>query len=202
MTDVTIGQPVRRSEDERFLTGRGRYIDDINLEGQARAVVLRSVYAHADIKNIDASEALAMEGVLLVVTGQDWIAEGFGTMPTKTAVRKNRDGSELSEPPRHCLAIDRVRYVGEPVALVVAETDQIARDALDLIDVDYESLNAVTNAVKALAQDAPQLWDGIPGNLCIDFELGDREGVEKAFEEADHVITLDLENNRVTAVPI
>ncbi len=202
MTNVTIGQPVRRSEDERFLTGRGRYIDDINLEGQARAAVLRSVYAHAEIKNIDASEALAMEGVLLVVTGQDWIAEGFGTMPTKTAVRKNRDGSELSEPPRHCLAIDRVRYVGEPVALVVAETDRIARDALDLIDVDYESLDAVTNAVEALAPDAPRLWDGIPGNLCIDFELGDREGVEKAFEEADHVITLDLENNRVTAVPI
>ena len=202
MTDVTIGQPVRRSEDERFLTGRGRYIDDINLEGQARAVVLRSVYAHADIKNIDASEALAMDGVLLVVTGADWIAEGFGPMPTKTAVRKNRDGSELSEPPRHCLAIDRVRYVGEPVALVVAETDTIARDALDLIDVDYESLDAVTNAVKTLAPDAPQLWDDIPGNLCIDFELGDRDGVEKAFAEADHVITLDLENNRVTAVPI
>ncbi|MAF96034.1 MAG: carbon monoxide dehydrogenase [Rhodospirillaceae bacterium] len=202
MTDVAIGQPVKRSEDERFLTGRGRYIDDINLEGQARAAVLRSVHAHADIKNIDASQALAMEGVLLVVTGQDWIAEGFGPMPTKTAVRKNRDGSELSEPPRHCLAIDRVRYVGEPVALVVAETDQIARDALDLINVDYESLDAVTDAVKALTPDAPQLWDDIPGNLCIDFELGDREGVEKAFEEADHVITLDLENNRVTAVPI
>jgi carbon-monoxide dehydrogenase large subunit len=202
MTDVTIGQPVRRSEDERFLTGRGRYIDDINLEGQARAVVLRSVYAHACIKNIDVSGALAMEGVLLVVTGEDWIAEGFGPMPTKTAIRKNRDGSELSEPPRHCLAIGRVRYVGEPVALVVAETDPIARDALDLIDVDYESLDAVTDAVEALAPDAPQLWDDIPGNLCIDFELGDREGVEKAFAEADHVITLDLENNRVTAVPI
>ena len=202
MTDVTIGQPVRRSEDERFLTGRGRYIDDINLEDQARAVVLRSVYAHACIKNIDVSGALAMEGVLLVVTGEDWIAEGFGPMPTKTAIRKNRDGSELSEPPRHCLAIGRVRYVGEPVALVVAETDQIARDALDLIDVDYESLDAVTDAVEALAPDAPQLWDDIPGNLCLDFELGDREGVEKAFAEADHVITLDLENNRVTAVPI
>lgn len=202
MTDVAIGQSVRRSEDERFLTGRGRYIDDINLEGQARAAVLRSVYAHAYIKNIDASQALAMEGVLLVVTGEDWIAEGFGPMPTRTAVRKNRDGSELSEPPRHCLAIDRVRYVGEPVALVVAETDPIARDALDLIDVDYESLDAVTDAVEALAPDAPQLWDDIPGNLCIDFELGDREGVEKAFAEADHVITLDLENNRVTGVPI
>ena len=123
MTDVTIGQPVKRSEDERFLTGRGRYIDDINLEGQARAAVLRSVYAHADIKNIDASEALAMEGVLLVVTGEDWIAEGFGPMPTKTAVRKNRDGSELSEPPRHCLAIDRVRYVGEPSQLFDLEED-------------------------------------------------------------------------------
>ena len=202
MTGVKIGQPVTRSEDERFLTGRGQYIDDINLEGQARGVVLRSDHAHARIKNIDASQALAMEGVLLVVTGEDWMKEGFGPMPTKTAVRKNRDGSELSEPPRHCLAIDRVRYVGEPVALVVAETEQIARDALELIEVDLEPLEAVTDPIKALAPDAPQLWDEIPGNLCIDFELGDREGTERAFENADNVISLDLENNRVTAVPI
>jgi carbon-monoxide dehydrogenase large subunit len=202
MTGVKIGQSVVRNEDERFLTGLGRYIDDINLEGQTRGVFLRSDYAHARINDIDISQALAMEGVLLVVTGEDWIKEGFGPMPTKTAVRKNRDGSDLSEPPRHCLAIDRVRYVGEPVAFVVAETELIARDACELIEVGLEPLEAVTDAVKALAPDAPQVWDDIPGNLCIDFELGDREETEKAFAEADNVITLDLENNRVTAVPI
>ena len=152
MTGVKIGQPVTRNEDERFLTGLGRYVDDINLEGQARGVVLRSHYAHARINGIDASQALAMEGVLLVVTGEDWKKEGFGPMPTKTAIRKNRDGSNLSEPPRHCLAIDRVRYVGEPVAFVVAETEQIARDACELIKVDLEPLEAVTDAVKAISR--------------------------------------------------
>ncbi len=202
MTDVAIGQSVRRTEDHRFLTGKGNYIDDINLDGQARAAILRSTHAHARINAIDTSEAQALDGVLLVITGRDWIAEGMGTLPTKTVIRKGRGDSDLKEPPRHCMAVGVARYVGEPVAFVVAETQDIANSALELIEVDYEALDAVTDPVKALAPDAPQLWDDIPNNLCLDFDLGDLEDTEKAMIEADHVITLDLENNRVTAVPI
>jgi len=197
-----IGEPLRRKEDFRFLTGRGRFIDDINLEGQAHAVVLRSVYAHARIKGIDAAAARAHPGVLLVVTGEDWAREGFGHIPTRSGVRKNRDGSDFKEPPRHCLALDRVRYVGEPVALVVAESALIATEAVEMIDVDYEPLDAVTDPVKALAEGAPLLWDDIPDNLCVDWEIGDEAVTAAAFEVADHVVTLELINNRVTAVPI
>ena len=202
MTDVSIGQAVKRAEDERFLTGQGNYIDDINLDGQARAAVLRSPHAHARINGIDASAAEAMDGVLLVITGRQWVAEGMGILPTKTGVRKGRNDTDINEPPRHCMAIDTARYIGEPVAFVVAETQEAANKALEMIDVDYEPLDAVVDPVKALAPEAPQLWNDIPNNLCIDFELGDKEGTDKAFEEADHVITLDLINNRVTAVPI
>ena len=202
MTDVSIGQAVRRTEDQRFLTGKGKYIDDINLEGQARASVLRSPHAHARINTINTFEAYALTGVLLVITGRDWVANGMGPMPTKTAIRKGRNDSEIKEPPRHCMAVEVARYVGEPVAFVVAESQEIANNALELIEVDYETLDAVTNPIKALAADAPQLWEDIPNNLCLDFDLGDREGTMQAMRDADHVITLDLENNRVTAVPI
>ncbi|MDA1090476.1 MAG: xanthine dehydrogenase family protein molybdopterin-binding subunit [Proteobacteria bacterium] len=202
MTDVHIGDAVRRVEDQRFLTGQGNYIDDINMAGQARAAVLRSPHGHARINGIDTSRAEALDGVLLVITGRQWLAFGMGTLPTKTGVRKGRNDTDINEPPRHCMAIDTARYLGEPVAFVVAETQVIANNALELIDVDFEPLEAVSDAVKALAPGAPRLWDDIPNNLCIDFELGDLEGTEKAFAEADHVITLDLENNRVTAVPI
>ncbi|MBL4690122.1 MAG: xanthine dehydrogenase family protein molybdopterin-binding subunit [Rhodospirillales bacterium] len=202
MTDVAIGQSVKRTEDLRFLTGKGRYTDDINLDGQARAAVLRSAHAHARINAIDTSEARALDGVLLVITGREWVAEGMGTLPTKTAIRKGRGDSDLNEPPRHCMAVDVARYVGEPVAFVVAESQEIADSALELIEVDYEVLDAVTDPVRALAPGAQQLWDDIAGNLCLDFELGDQEGTEQAMRDADHVITLDLENNRVTAVPI
>ena len=202
MTRVAIGEAVRRHEDFRFLTGRGRYVDDINMDGQAWGVVLRSPYAHAEIEQVDVSTALAVPGVLLIVTGEDWIAEGYGTLPTKTAIRKGRGDMDLQEPPRHCFAIGRVRYVGEPVAFIVAETEDIAHQARDLIDFEYRELPAVVDGVAALGPEAPQIWDDIPNNLALDFELGDREGVEAAFETAAHVVSLDLVNNRVTAVPI
>ncbi|PIW26639.1 MAG: carbon monoxide dehydrogenase [Rhodospirillales bacterium CG15_BIG_FIL_POST_REV_8_21_14_020_66_15] len=202
MSNVKIGDSLKRFEDQRFLTGRGRYVDDINLDGQTRAVVVRSPYAHATIRSIDTAAALAMEGVLLVVTRDDWQREGFKPMPTKSAVKTNADGTPLKEPPRHALAIDRVRYVGEPVALVVAETLSQAQAAAEAVEVDYDELPAVVDPVQALAPGAPQLWDGIPNNLCIDFELGDKAGTDKAFAEADHVVSLDILNNRVTAVPI
>jgi len=202
MAIPNIGDTLTRTEDQRFLTGRGSYVDDLTLEGQAYAVVLRSPEAHARIGAVDTSQATALPGVLLIVTGEEWKREGFGHIPTKSAVRTNRDGSPIAEPPRHCLAMDRVRYVGEAVALLVAETPEIAAEALALIDVDYETLPAVVDPVAALAQDAPQLWDDIPDNLCADFELGDEAATEAAFAQADHVVTTDVANNRVTAVPI
>jgi len=202
MTDVSIGQAIRRTEDQRFLTGKGNYIDDINLKGQAHAAVLRSPHAHARINSIDTSEAQVLEDVLLVITGREWLANGMGPMPTKTAIRKGRNNSDIKEPPRHCMAVNIVRYVGEPVAFVVAENKELANNALELIEVDYETLDAVTNPIKALAPDAPQLWKDIPNNLCLDFDLGNQEATMQAMRNADHVITLDLENNRVTAVPI
>jgi carbon-monoxide dehydrogenase large subunit len=202
MSTNTIGQSVRRTEDHRFLTGRGQFIDDIAFDGMVHAVVLRSPYAHAAIKAIDTSDADTSDGILLVVTGQDWLARGYGVIPSKSAVRTKIDGSPFAEPPRHCLAIDRVRYVGEAVALVVAETAEQAKSAMELIDVDYDDLDSVTDAAKALTEGAPQIWDDISGNLCLDYQLGDKDGTDKAFAEADHVISLNLVNNRVTAVPL
>ena len=194
MTTVEIGQALKRSEDFRLLTGKGKYVDDISLDGETRAVILRSPHAHARIVEIERAEAAALDGVHLIVTGQDWLAEGFGPIPTRSAVNKNKDGSPLSEPPRHCLAIDRVRYVGEAVALIVADSEKIARDALELIDVTYEELPAVTDPRKALADDAPRIWDDIPNNLCVDFELGDEAATKAAFEAADHVTSMGADS--------
>lgn len=202
MEKFSIGQPVRRKEDMRFLTGRGTYIDDMSFEGMAHAVVVRSPHAHATITGIDTAAAQAADGVLAVITPEDWKTEGFGPIPSKSAVNKKIDGSDMNEPPRHCLAMDRVRYVGEPVALVVAESEIAARDAAELVEVDYDELDAVTGQVEALGEDAPQIWDDIGGNFCLDFELGDKEGADAAFADADHVVTLDITNNRVTGVPL
>jgi carbon-monoxide dehydrogenase large subunit len=202
MEKYGMGQPVRRKEDVRFLTGTGNYIEDINRENQAHAVVVRSPHAHAKILRIGAEMAQDMPGVLLIVSGEDWKREDFQPMPTKSGVNKKKDGTPLNEPPRHCFAIDRARYVGEPVALVVAETREQAVDAAEAIEVDYEELPAVIDQVAALKPGAPLVWDDIEGNFCIDFELGNKDDVDKAFKEADHVFKLDLRNNRVTAVPI
>jgi carbon-monoxide dehydrogenase large subunit len=202
MEKYGIGQPVRRKEDVRFLTGAGTYIDDIKPDNLAHAVVLRSTHAHAKILGIDSAEAENMPGILEIVTGKDWIAEDFQPMPTKSAVNKKIDGTPLNQPPRHAVAIDRVRYVGEPIALIVAETSSQAQDAAEVIEVDYEELEAVTDQVKALEPGAPQIWDDIKGNFCLDFELGDKEETEKAFKDADHVIKLELRNQCVTATPI
>jgi len=197
-----IGTRELRREDFRFLTGGGRYVDDINLENQCYAMVLRSPEAHADIKSIDASEALALDGVLSVITGEDWKTFGYGTIPTKSGVRKFIDGSDLKEPPHHPIAIDRVRYVGQPVALVVAESREICQDAMELIEVEYDSLPAVSHQSAAIKDGAPQIWDIAPNNICLDFELGDEEAQKKAFADADRIVTLELVNNRVTATPL
>jgi aerobic carbon-monoxide dehydrogenase large subunit len=197
-----ITGPVRRLEDQRFITGAGQFIDDMNLPGQVHAAFLRADRAHARITGIDTAAAKLRPGVLLVLTGTAWVAAGHGPVPTRSTVRTKRDGSPFHEPIHYCLAVDAVHHVGEPVVLVVAESRTQAEDAIELIQVEYEDLPAVTHQVPALAAGAPQLWAEAPGNLCLDYELGNRAAVDEAFANADRVVTLDVVNNRVTGVPM
>ena len=201
MDKFGIGRPVRRIEDVRYLTGAGRYLDDIVLDDMAHGLVVRSPHAHARLARIDTEAAKAAPGVLAVLTGADWRAEGLGGIPTRTPA-KNRDGSPPATPPRPGLVADRVRCVGDAVAFVVAESTAAARDAAELIDIDYEPLPAVTDAAAALEPGAPLVWDDVPGNLCIDYEAGDAATVEAAFAEAAHTLAFDVVNNRLAAVPM
>jgi len=202
MNKVNIRDSVRRTEDIRFVTGRGTYIDDMNVEGQAVGMFVRSPHAHAVIRGFDAQAAEAVDGVVAVLTGADWATLDYGVIPTNSNVKENTDGTPIAVPDRPCLAAERVRYVGEPVAFVIAETLAAARQAAELVEVDYDDLEAVTHPVKTLAPGAPQLHDGIDGNLCVFWELGDGDATQVALDAADHVISLDLCNNRVTAAPI
>ncbi|NWG45423.1 MAG: xanthine dehydrogenase family protein molybdopterin-binding subunit [Alphaproteobacteria bacterium] len=190
------GQSVRRLEDVRLVQGRGTYTDDIALPGMVHAVMLRSPLAHARILSIDAGEAAAQPGVLAVYTGADCDAAGLGDIPCTTSVR-NADGSRVFVPARRPIATDRVRFVGDTVAMVVAETVEAARDAADLILVDYDELPAVTGTARAADPAAPVLYDAHGSNVVLDWELGDRAGTEAALERAAHVVALDLVNNRV-----
>ena len=193
-----IGQPMRRHEDIRLLTGHGRYTDDISLPRMACAFVLRSPMAHARIKHIDASAARHMPGVLLVLTGAEVRADGLGDVPCTTPLT-GRDGKPRHDTPRPVLALDKVRHVGEPVALVVAETLAEARDAAEAIEVDYEALPSVTDAKTATAPSAPQLFEHIRGNLVFDWDndMGDAKATDAAFAKASHVVSLEVVNNRV-----
>jgi carbon-monoxide dehydrogenase large subunit len=198
MRQFGIGQPIRRVEDRRFLTGSGRYLDDIVRPRQAHAAVLRSPHAHAGIRAVDASAALSAPGVLAVFTGEDLARDDVGAIPCVSAVT-NRDGSPMFLPPRPALARERVRHVGDAVALVVAETAAQARDAAELIAVEYEMLPSVVETEKALDPDRPSVWDEVPGNLCFDWEIGDREAAERGAASARHRVALTLVNNRVVA---
>ncbi len=191
-----MGQPVRRVEDERLLTGHGRYTDDISLQHQAYGYVLRSPHAHARILRLDARDARAAPGVLAVLTADELKADGLGTLLCAIPL-ENKDGTPLKTPPRPLLQGERVRYVGDPVAFVVAETLQEARDAAELIDVEYETLPSVTATAGALAAAAPTIWPEAPGNLCFDWELGDRKATEAVFARAKRVIRLEIVNNRI-----
>src|SRR5215510_3334903 len=163
-----IGQPVPRQEDPTLLQGQGRYSDDISSENQAWCVMVRSQVAHGIIKGIDTTEAKTMPGVLGVWTGADLNAAGYGPLKTLIPV-PNRDGSPMKTPTRYSLATDKVRFVGDPVAIVVAETLAEARDAAEAVMVDIESLPAVTDARAAAQPGAPLVFDEIPDNLCLDF---------------------------------
>src|SRR5215475_6281099 len=167
-----VGQPVSRKEDPILLRGQGRYTDDINLPGQAHAVMVRSPVAHGRLKGVDAKAASAMPGVLVILTHADLEAAGFG--PLKCAINiPQRDGSPMKTPPRPSLATDRVRFVGEPVACVVAETRSQARDAAEAVGLEIEELPAVTRSADAVKEGAPQLHADVPGNVALDFHYGD-----------------------------
>jgi len=189
-----IGQSVKRKEDARFLTGTGQYTDDVALPNQTQAFFLRSPHAHATIRGIDVSKAKAAPGVVAVYTAAD--LEGVNGLPCGWLIT-SVDGTPMKEPPHPVLAKGKVRYVGDPVALVVAETRDQAKDAAELIDVDYDVLPAVVNAVDALKPGAPQIHDEAPGNKCYTWSIGDKAGVDAAFAKAAHVTRLDLVNNRL-----
>jgi carbon-monoxide dehydrogenase large subunit len=196
MKQFGIGQPIRRVEDRRFLTGRGHYLDDIVRPRQAHAVMLRSPHAHARIRAIDAKAAAGLSGVLAIFTGADLARDGIGTIPCMSGVA-NRDKSAMAMPPRPAMVRDRVRHVGDTVAMVVAETTAAARDAAERIAVDYEPLPSVVDTGQALEPGRPAVWDEHPGNLCFDWEIGDRQAVERAAAGARHRVSLSLVNNRI-----
>ena len=191
-----IGQPVPRNEDPTLLKGEGRYTDDVNLPNQAYCVMVRSQVAHGIVKGIDATEAKAMPGVLGVWTGADLNAAGYGLLKTLIPV-PNRDGTPMKTPARHSLATDKVRFVGDPVAFVVAETVAQAKDAAEAVVVDIEALPAVTDARTAAQPGAPLVFDDVPGNLCLDFHAGDEAKTREAFAKAAHVTKLRLVSNRI-----
>jgi carbon-monoxide dehydrogenase large subunit len=196
MKQFGIGQPVRRVEDRRFIIGHGNYIDDIQLPRQTYAFMLRSPHAHARIAAIDAVAALSAPGVLAVFVGEDLARDGIGPIPCLSAVT-NRDGSPSVLPPHPAIARGRVRHVGDTVAMVVADSAAAARDAAELITVDYEPLPASVDTAHAFDPGQPQVWDEAPGNLCFDWEVGDPSAVERALAGARHRISLELVNNRV-----
>jgi carbon-monoxide dehydrogenase large subunit len=195
-----VGQPVRRFEDQTLITGKGSYTDDIKLPNTSYAYVLRAPVAHANIRSIDIAAAKAKPGVLLVLTGADVKADGLGDIPC-TAPLNSRDGKPRFDTPRPVLAVDKVRHAGQPVALVVAGTLLQAQDAAEAIEIDYDALPAVTDGRAALAEDAPQLFDGIPGNVVFDWDndTSDFAATDAAFAKAAHVTTLEVINNRVVA---
>ena len=189
-----IGQPVRRTEDPMLVQGHGRYTDDIDLPGQAYAVIVRSTHAHGVIKSIDTEAARGMPGVLGVYTAGD--LKSYGTFKCIVPF-KNRDGSEMKKPERRALADGKVRFVGDPVACVVAETLVQAKDAAEAVAVDIDPLPAVTLASEAAKPGAPQLYDDVPDNVALDYHFGDCEKVAAAFKSAAHVSKLSLRNTRV-----
>ena len=201
MTTFGIGASVKRREDQRLLTGEGRFADDFNGPGQAHAAFVRSPHAHADVLAIDAAPAKAVAGVLAVFTGHDLAADGVGGIPTLIAERggniRSRDGSPFAEPTWLALATDRVRHVGEPIAMVVATTPAQARDGAEAVVVRYAARPAVVDAVAALGDGAPQLHAVATRNRVYDWECGDAAATDRAFASAAHVARLTLVDNRL-----
>ena len=196
MTQFGLAQPVRRVEDPRLLTGAGQYTDDVRLPGETHGIVLRSPYAAARLLRIDTAPALAVPGVLAVYTGADLRADGIGDLPC-TAELNNRDGTPRADTPRPALAVGQVRHVGDPVAFVVAETVQAARDGAEAVMVDYEDLPSVTDLGAAMDPGQPAVWDHAASNVCFDWETGDQAATDALFAQAAHGTRLTVVNNRV-----
>jgi carbon-monoxide dehydrogenase large subunit len=204
-----FGKPVRRQEDPRLVTGRGCYSDDVTLPGQAYACFVRSPHAHAGIRGIDGAGAAKVAGVLAVLTGADAVADGLGPIPHRPVPTnphevplRSRDGSAFFLSPHRPLPVDRVRFVGEAVAMVIAETPATARDGAEAVAVDYEPLPVVVASVDAAAGGAPRIWEESTSNVCVDSEAGDATATEAAFARAAHVVRLQTRVNRVTGVPM
>src|SRR5438034_8030325 len=186
-----IGTPVRRREDYRFLTGQGTYTDDINRPGQLHAFILRSPHANARLGAIDTKEAASAPGVAAIFTGADMAADGIGGLPCGWLIN-SKDGSPMKEPPHPVLAVDRVRHVGDPIAVVIAESLAEARDAAERIAGAYTVEPAGVHVAAALKPGAPQVWPEAPGNICYDWQLGDAAAVETAIGSAARAGNLDL----------
>jgi aerobic carbon-monoxide dehydrogenase large subunit len=202
-----IGKPIPRVEDLRFVTGKGQYTDDLRVDGQLHAAFLRSPHAHAALASIDTTAASEAPGVIAVLVGQDYLDDGFigcdhvpnpadAVDETKKAFLTSLTGSIFNQ--LHIpLPVDRVRYVGEAIAMVIAETPLQARNAAEMIGVDYQERDAVVNGADAMRDDAPQLWDGAPGNLCFQTQIGEREQARKILDSAHLVLRREFHHSRL-----
>ncbi len=204
-----IGQPVRRKEDLRLITGQGNFSDDVNLPQQVYAVMLRSPHAHTRIRSIGVSKALALPGVMAILTGADWFADGLKPVPHKPQSNSpaepqlvNREGFAGFDAPHFPLAVDKVRYAGEAVAVVIAKTINLAKDGAELVEIDYDVLPAVTATVAATQPGAPRLWEIAASNVSLDADVGDKTATDAAFTRAAHIAKFDTWVQRVTGVPM
>ena len=200
MTGTGIGAPVRRKEDQRFITGQGRYTDDLTRPGQAHAAFVRSPHAHARIVSIDTSAASAMPGVVAILTGDDLAADKIGGLICGWMIH-SKDGSPMKAGPHPALAQGKVRYVGDHVAVVIADTLAQARDAVEAVAVEYEPLPAIADTARARGANAV-VHDEAPDNVVYEWHLGDKGATEAAFAKAAHVTRLDITNNRLIPNPM
>ena len=204
-----IGRPVPRKEDARLVVGKGRFSGDFSLPDQTYAAMVRSLYPHAKIRGIDVDGAQSMPGVITVLTGLDCRADGLGPIPHSPIPATRSDlkleapgGGDVFEGPHLPLPVDEVRYVGEPVAMVVAKTRSQALDAAEAVLVDYEPLPWVSDSLEATKEDAPLVWEQQGSNVCVDTTYGDEAATAAAFDSAEHVISMDFDVGRVTGVPL
>jgi carbon-monoxide dehydrogenase large subunit len=200
MSDTGIGARVARLEDQRFITGKGNYTDDVNVTGQTFAAFRRSEYAHATVKSINAEAAMAVDGVVAVLTGDDLAADGVGLLPAGWMIH-SKDGSPMVTPGHPCLVQGKARYVGDPVAVVIGETLAAARAGAEAVQVDYDVHEAVVATDKA-ASSSVTIHDEAANNTAFNWELGDSAAVSDAFKKAHHITKLELTNNRLIPNPM
>ena len=196
MNKFGIGQPVLRDEDIRFISGKGLYTGDISLTNQTYMYVLRSNVSNGLIKSLDIDDALKSSGVINIFLGKDLREAGIKDMPTNF-IAKNKDGSDMYTPERPAIAIDKVRHVGDPIAIIIAESIEQAKNASELIFADIEEIASVTSCNEAIKDNSPQVWEDTKNNLCFDWEMGEQDKVEDAFKKADSIVEIELINNRI-----